>query len=111
MQQITTILTNEQLAHSLLIFNPTNKGSFNQGQKQELKIQVEKQMAKDVITVDGEERVVREDTAKSYRGVVWALTVVAVIIGIAALMFFLFFGMSLGGNSDKTPPPDRIEQR
>jgi hypothetical protein len=30
-------------------------------------------MAKQVITVGGEDRLVREDTAKSYRGVYWAL--------------------------------------
>lgn len=68
-------------------------------------------MAKDVITVDGEDRVVREDTAKSYRGVIWALSSIAVFIIVAALLFFFFFGVSLTGNGDKNPPPDRIEQR
>lgn len=45
-------------------------------------------MAKDVISINGEERVVREDTAKAYRGVNWALISIAAFILIAALMFF-----------------------
>ena len=44
-------------------------------------------MAKDVITVDGEDRVVREDTAKSFRGVHWALLSFGLIILVAAIMF------------------------
>jgi hypothetical protein len=36
----------------------------------------------------GEDVVVREDTAKSYRGVYWALLSVAAFILIAAIMFF-----------------------
>lgn len=61
-------------------------------------------MAKDVITVDGQEKVVREDTAKSYRGVVWALTSVAVFVVVAAILFFIFFGWS-AGNDLKNPQP------
>lgn len=45
-------------------------------------------MSKQVITVDGEERVVREDTAKAYRGVYWALISLAAIIIIAAILLF-----------------------
>lgn len=46
-------------------------------------------MSKQVIhTMKGEDLVVREDTAKSYRGVYWALLSVAGFIIIAALMFF-----------------------
>ena len=52
-------------------------------------------MAKDVITVDGEQRVVREDTAKSYRGVIWALLSIVGFVIITAIVFFLFFGGSL----------------
>ena len=43
-------------------------------------------MAKDVIKVDGEDTVVREDTAKSYRGVIWALLSVAAFVIIAAIL-------------------------
>jgi hypothetical protein len=63
-------------------------------------------MAKDVISVDGEDKVVREDTAKSYRGVIWALTSVAIFIAILAVLAVLFFGGSLGGNIDS---PGKIE--
>ena len=48
-------------------------------------------MSKDVINVGGEERVVREDTAKSYRGVIWALGSLAIFIIVAAIIFFAFF--------------------
>jgi hypothetical protein len=47
-------------------------------------------MAKEVINVGGEDTVVREDTAKSYRGVIWALLSVGAFIIIGAIMFFLY---------------------
>jgi hypothetical protein len=53
-----------------------------------------KQMAKDVINVDGEEKEVREDTAKSYRGVIWALLSVGAFVVIAAILFFTVFSKS-----------------
>ena len=43
-------------------------------------------MSKDVINVGGEKKVVREDTAKSYRGTMWALITVGAFIIIAAIM-------------------------
>jgi hypothetical protein len=45
-------------------------------------------MAKQVITVGGEDRLVREDTAKSYRGVYWALISILAFAAIAAIVFF-----------------------
>lgn len=45
-------------------------------------------MSKDIITVDGEQRVVREDTAKAYRGMNWALLSLAAFILITAFLFF-----------------------
>lgn len=46
-------------------------------------------MSKQVIhTMKGEDVVVREDTAKSFRGVHWALISFGLIILIAAIMFF-----------------------
>ena len=45
-------------------------------------------MAKQVINVDGQDTVVREDTAKAYRGVYWALLSIAGFILIAAIVFF-----------------------
>ena len=67
-------------------------------------------MAKDVIKVDGEEQVVREDTAKSYRGVIWALLSVAAFVIIAAI---LFFGGFLKSATDGTPikSPAEIENK
>jgi hypothetical protein len=66
-------------------------------------------MAKDVINVDGEDTVVREDTAKSYRGVVWALLSVAGFIIIAAIIFLAFFSGSLTDGDIKSP--STIEQQ
>jgi hypothetical protein len=60
-------------------------------------------MAKDVITVDGEDRVVREDTAKSYRGVIWALTSIAIFIAILAVLFFGGFLKSMTGGNVESP--------
>lgn len=65
-------------------------------------------MAKDVIRVDGEDKVVREDTAKSYRGVIWALTTVGIVVAVALVLFFAFgLGSSLSG--DKLESPASIE--
>jgi uncharacterized membrane protein len=68
------------------------------------------EMAKDVISVDGEDRVVREDTAKSYRGVIWALTSIAAFIIIVAI---LVFGGFLSTATDNTPAksPSEIERQ
>jgi hypothetical protein len=65
-------------------------------------------MAKDVINVNGEEKVVREDTAKSYRGVVWALTSVGLIILIAGILFF-FFGVGSAVSDKDMESPSQIE--
>lgn len=45
-------------------------------------------MSKQVISVDGQEVLVREDTAKAFRGVHWALLSLAAFILVAALLFF-----------------------
>ena len=67
-------------------------------------------MAKDVIRVDGEDKVVREDTAKSYRGVIWALISVGVFIIVAAI---LLLGGFLKSATDGVPQksPSEIEQK
>lgn len=44
-------------------------------------------MSKQVIVVDGEERVVREDTARAFRGVHWALLSLALIVLTAVILF------------------------
>ena len=43
-------------------------------------------MAKDLIDVDGKAVIVREDTAKAYRGVKWAATVAIVCLAIIMLV-------------------------
>ncbi len=48
-------------------------------------------MAKDVIKVDGEDAVVREDTARAYRGTHWAVTSLVVMLAILLLLFAIFF--------------------
>jgi len=66
-------------------------------------------MAKDVINVDGEDTVVREDTAKSHRGVVWAFLSIGAFLIIAAI---LFFGFGLGSLfSDDLQSPKQIEEK
>lgn len=67
-------------------------------------------MAKDVIKVDGEDVVVREDTAKSYRGVYWALFSVAAFVIIAAI---LLLGGFLKTATDDSPAqsPAQIENK
>lgn len=60
-------------------------------------------MSRDVIQVGGEDRVVREDTAKAFRGVHWAwYSIAAFVIIAAAVMAFMFLGASTDG-SIKSP--------
>ena len=66
-------------------------------------------MSKDVINVGGEDTVVREDTAKAYRGTIWILTVVGMVLATAVILFFVFFSGSLGGDDLKSPK--EIEQK
>lgn len=67
-------------------------------------------MSKEVINVGGEKKVVREDTAKSYRGTMWALITVGAFLIIAAILFFIFFLSS--ATSDKPDEtPAQIEQQ
>jgi len=55
-------------------------------------IATEKIMAKDVINVEGQDVIVREDTAKAYRGVNWMIVVMisfVIIVAIVAAGFLL----------------------
>ena len=60
-------------------------------------------MSKQVITAGGEQHIVREDTAKSFRGTYWALLSVAAFVIIAAILFFGGFLTSLTGRSVDSP--------
>ena len=44
-------------------------------------------MAKNVISIHAEDTVVREDTAKAYRGVFWGLITAAICLAILAALF------------------------
>jgi hypothetical protein len=63
-------------------------------------------MAKQVITVDGHDEVVREDTAKSFRGVHWALLSLAAFVLIAAILFFGGFLKTASDGRLNTSPAD-----
>lgn len=60
-------------------------------------------MSKQVITAGGQDHLVREDTAKSFRGVHWALASLAAFVVIAAILFFGGFLTSLTGNGVESP--------
>ncbi len=61
-------------------------------------------MPKQVISVDGEDTVVREDTAKSFRGVHWALFSLAAFIIIMAVIFLGgFLTLTSDGILDQSP--------
>lgn len=60
-------------------------------------------MAKDVISVDGKEIVVREDTAKSYRFVVWGITTAAIGLAIMAILFAAFFWKAASDGNIESP--------
>ena len=56
------------------------------------------------INVGGEEHLVREDTAKAWRGVNWALLSIGAFLLILALVFLSgLFTASTDGGLDRTP--------
>jgi hypothetical protein len=59
-------------------------------------------MAKDVITIDGEDRIVREDTAKRFRGTHWALFTIFMMVVIAAILMIAgVIKINTGAESDR----------
>jgi hypothetical protein len=68
-------------------------------------------MSKDVIRVHGDDVVVREDTAKAYRGVNWALISVAAFILITATLFIIFTFTGASDNDLTTPAGVEAERR
>ena len=60
-------------------------------------------MSKDVITVHGENVVVREDTAKAFRGVNWALLSIAAFVIITLFLLVTFFFSA----ATNTPAPSK----
>lgn len=60
-------------------------------------------MPNETINVDGKDVEVREDTAKSYRGVMWFLGTVLMFAIVAAIMFFVFSAYSVSDGKINTP--------
>ncbi len=60
-------------------------------------------MSNETIRVDGKDVEVREDTAKSYRGVTWFLGTVLIFAVVAAIMFFIFTAYSVSDGKINTP--------
>ena len=64
---------------------------------------------KQTISVDGQEQVVREDTAKAFRGVHWALLSVAAFI-LIVLALFLGGVIKMGSDGGVDRSPAQIER-
>lgn len=67
---------------------------------------------KETIEVDGKEVLVREDTAKSYRGVMWFLGTIAIFIIVALVMYFGFFAAAVSDgelNEPETRTGEKID--
>ncbi|MFN0277547.1 MAG: hypothetical protein ACKVRN_02980 [Pyrinomonadaceae bacterium] len=60
-------------------------------------------MSNQVIHTGGEDVVVREDTAKAFRGVNWALLSIAAFLIIMAIMFFAFFWATAKDGTIESP--------
>lgn len=58
-----------------------------------------------------EEGAVRNDTVKSYRGVMWALISVGGFALIAALLFFFFFSASVADDAPANAPAEVEQER
>lgn len=66
-------------------------------------------MSKQAITVDGEERIVREDTAKAFRGVHWALLSVGAFVLIVLILFLGGF-LSSSGETGTGQSPASVDR-
>jgi len=60
-------------------------------------------MSKDVVHIDGEDVVVREDTAKAFRGVNWAIVSIGAFVIIAALLLITFAVVGTRDSSTGSP--------
>lgn len=65
-------------------------------------------MSRDVIQINGEDVIVREDTAKAFRGVHWAIISIAAFVLIAGLLFFFFFVGAARDGVIETPPKNPV---
>ncbi|HEY2848092.1 MAG TPA: hypothetical protein VGI80_09760 [Pyrinomonadaceae bacterium] len=60
-------------------------------------------MANEVVEVHGKEVVVREDTAKAYRGIRWAIISIIVFAAIVAILFFAGLLTTMKNGGPKSP--------
>ena len=60
-------------------------------------------MSKDVIHVHGQDLVVREDTAKAFHGVNWALISIGSFVVITAVLTIIFFLNAASDGSIESP--------
>lgn len=60
-------------------------------------------MSKDVIHKDGEDVVVREDTAKAFRGVNWALLSIGAFVLVAVVLLAIFFAGAASDGKVESP--------
>ena len=69
-------------------------------------------MSRDVIHVDGEDVTAREDTAKAFRGVNWAIvSIVGFVVITAAVFMFFFFGATARDGSVGSPAGSIQDER
>jgi len=64
---------------------------------------------KQTVTVEGEDRLVREDTAEAFRGVHWALLSIGAFI-LIVLALFLAGVLKMGSNGGLDRTPAQIER-
>ena len=68
-------------------------------------------MAKDVITIDGKDVVVREDTAKAFRFVHWGVITAAIGLAIMAILFLTFFWRAASDGKLESPAQSESSNR
>lgn len=68
-------------------------------------------MSKETIKVDGEDVVVREDTAKAYRGVYWFLGTFVVMVIVVAIIMLLIFGIPALSDGELSSPETRSGEK
>lgn len=60
-------------------------------------------MAKDVISVDGQDEVVPETKAKAFRGINWAIWSIGGFVLVAVILFVVFFSKAASDGEVKSP--------
>lgn len=68
-------------------------------------------MAKDVITVDGKDVVVREDTAKAFRFVHWGVITAAIGLALMVFLFVTFFWKAASDGKLESPSQTNSNSR